>query len=84
MLAPGERGDLVFDFSGHAGQDILLKSDSFDLLQFRVSAAPVNDASTLPSTLRPLARIPEAEAAKTRRLTLDENMDWFASRWACC
>ncbi len=75
VLAPGERGDLVFDFSAHAGQEVLLKSDSFDLLQFRVSATPVSDTSTLPSRLRPLARIPDSQAIKTRRLTLDENMD---------
>jgi len=75
VLAPAERGDLIFDFSAHAGQEVLLKSDSFELLQFRVSATPVNDASSVPATLRPLARIAESEAIKTRRLTLDENMD---------
>jgi spore coat protein A len=80
LLAPAERGDLVFDFSAHAGQEIVLKSDSFDLLQFRVAAAKAPEtspvpASTLPSTLRPLARTPETQAVKTRRLTLDENMD---------
>jgi spore coat protein A, manganese oxidase len=75
LLAPGERGDLIFDFSTHAGQVVLLKSDAFELLQFRVSATPANDTSALPSTLRPLARVPESEATKTRRLTLDENMD---------
>jgi spore coat protein A, manganese oxidase len=76
MLAPGERGDLVFDFSGHAGQEVLLKSDSFELLQFRVSAAaPANGDEALPQVLRPLPRIPESQAIQTRRLTLDENMD---------
>ena len=75
LLAPGERGDLIFDFSAHAGEEVLLKSDSFDLLQFRVSATPTNDTSALPSTLRSLARVSESEAIKTRRLTLDENMD---------
>ena len=66
---------MVFDFSGHAGQEVVLKSDSFDLLQFRVSAAAVSDTSALPAALRPLTRIPESQAIKTRRLTLDENMD---------
>jgi spore coat protein A, manganese oxidase len=76
VLAPGERGDLIFDFSAHAGQQLLLKSESFELLQFRVSAAPVTDTSALPSTLRPITRIPESQAVKTRRLTLNENMDY--------
>ncbi len=75
VLAPGERGDLVFDFSNHAGQEVLLKSDSFNLLQFRVSATPVSDTSALPPVLRPLPRTPESQAIRTRRLTLDENMD---------
>jgi spore coat protein A len=75
VLAPGERGDLIFDFSSYAGKEVLLKSDAFELLQFRVSANPVNDTSALPATLRPLARIPESQATKTRRLTLNENMD---------
>jgi spore coat protein A len=75
VLAPAERGDLIFDFSAYAGQEVLLKSDSFDLLQFRVAARPVEDTSTVPSGLRAVARIPEREATKTRRLTLDENMD---------
>jgi spore coat protein A len=75
VLAPGERGDVVFDFSAYAGQQLLLKSDSFELLQFRVSANPVNDVSALPPVLRPLTRIPESQAITTRRLTLNENMD---------
>jgi spore coat protein A len=75
VLAPAERGDLIFDFSAFAGKEVVLRSDSFDVLQFRVSAAPVKDMSAIPATLRPLARIPESQATKTRRLTLNENMD---------
>ncbi len=75
-LAPGERSDMVFDFSAHAGQQVLLKSDSFDLLQFRVSATAIdNKDAALAPLLRPVPRIPESQAIKTRRLTLDENMD---------
>ena len=52
LLAPAERGDVIFDFSAHAGQEVLLKSDTFDLLQFRVSATPADskdgDSSALP------------------------------------
>ncbi|AXC11415.1 Multicopper oxidase [Acidisarcina polymorpha] len=75
VLAPGERGDVLFDFSPYAGKTLLLKSDSFELLQFRVAAAPVNNNAGLPQVLRPVTRIPESQAVKTRRLTLDENMD---------
>jgi spore coat protein A len=73
-MAPAERVDLVFDFSQHAGENILLRSDAFEIMQFRVSkAAP--QTSSLPPALRTTERIPESRAVKTRRLTLDERMD---------
>ena len=75
LLAPAERADFIFDFSAHAGEQLILKSDSFNIVQFRVAATGTKDTSSLPATLRPVARIPEAQAVKTRRLTLDETMD---------
>jgi spore coat protein A len=75
LLMPAERADFIFDFSAHAGQQLILKSDSFDILQFRVGSAAARDTSSLPATLRPLPRLPEGRAVKTRRLTLDETMD---------
>ena len=39
-MAPAERADVVFDFSAHAGEKLLLSSDSFDLMEFRVAANP--------------------------------------------
>jgi spore coat protein A, manganese oxidase len=75
QLAPAERADFLFDFSPYAGERILLKSDSFDILQFRVSSTGTEDNSSMPAKLRPIERIPESRAAKTRRLTLDENMN---------
>jgi spore coat protein A len=41
-------------------------------MQFRVSAKKVTDTSSLPSTLRPVPKIPESQAVQTRLLTLDE------------
>ena len=79
LLAPAERADLIIDFSAHAGEALLLKSDSFNIMQFRVapgaqkSSAAESDAP--PATLRPVTRIAETAAVKTRRLTLNENMD---------
>jgi len=75
LLAPAERADFIFDFSAYAGQRIVLKSDSFDILQFRVATTVPKDTSSLPQTLRPVPRIPESQATRTRRLTLDETMD---------
>ena len=75
VVAPGERVDLVFDFAPHAGENILLRSDAFEIMQFRVGAKAALDPSPLPAALRSFARIPESRAVKTRRLTLDERMD---------
>jgi spore coat protein A, manganese oxidase len=71
-IAPGERADLVIDFSDHRGAQLVLKSDSFVIMQFRVSSGKVTDTSSLPATLRPVPKIPESQAAQTRLLTLDE------------
>jgi spore coat protein A, manganese oxidase len=72
MLAPAERADLIVDFAPHRGARIQLSDDAFSLMEFRVSASPVPDPSELPATLRPVARIAESVAVKTRWLTLDE------------
>jgi len=71
-IAPGERADLVVDFSEHRGTQLLLKNDAFVVMQFRVSARKVTETSSLPSALRPVPKIPESRALQTRLLTLDE------------
>ena len=71
-LAPGERADLVIDFAPHRGSRIVLSNDAFQLMEFRVSASAVLDPSVLPATLRPVSRIAEPAAVRTRLLTLDE------------
>ena len=71
-IAPGERADLVVDFTGLAGAGILLNNSSSTLMQFRVANGKVRDESDLPKTLRPLTRTAESSAVRTRRLTLEE------------
>ncbi len=78
QLAPGERADVVIDFSAARGAKIQLESQPFELMQFRVGTSPVTDTSTLPRALRPVPRIAESTAVRTRRLTLDETMDMVA------
>ncbi len=72
QLAPAERADLIVDFAGHAGERILLRNQPFDLMQFRVSRTPVPAAPPLPARLRPVARIEESAAVRTRELALIE------------
>ncbi|HEY5382681.1 MAG TPA: multicopper oxidase [Acidobacteriaceae bacterium] len=72
VVAPAERADLVIDFSAARGERIELVSDTLQLMQFRVGDAKVVDDSRLPEALRPVVRIPEAHAVRTRLMTLNE------------
>jgi spore coat protein A, manganese oxidase len=71
-IAPGERADLIVDFSGNAGSNILLKNDNLNVMQFRVAAKGPRDESAVPQTLRAVPKIAESSAVKTRMLTLVE------------
>jgi spore coat protein A len=64
LLAPGERADVVVDFSAHKSEQIVLTSDALTIMQFRVGRATVPDTSSLPNSLRPLSRIPENSAGE--------------------
>jgi spore coat protein A len=74
-LAPAERVDLVVDFRARAGKTVVLQSQSFPLMQLRVSSAAAGRAWRLPAVLRPVPKTPRPAAVQTRTLTLDEYMD---------
>jgi spore coat protein A len=74
-MAPGERADLIVDFSGRAGSNVILKNDNWNVMQFRVAEKGTPDNSALPQTLRGVPRIPESAAVKTRALNLIEIED---------
>lgn len=86
QLAPGERADLIIDFAQHADTQLLLMSEAFQLMQFRVAPATGQNtglasdqkaipARPLPTVLREIPRIAESTAVTTRRLTLDESLN---------
>jgi spore coat protein A len=75
QLSPAERADVIVDFSGLAGQRIVLGSDSMQIMQFRVAAHGAPDTSVLPKKLRTIERIEERAAVRTRQLTLDEHLN---------
>lgn len=77
VLGPAERGDLLVDFAGHGGEKIVLKNDAFNVMQFRVLPKLVHDPSSLPAALRPVTRLQEAQAVKTRDLSLAETKDFY-------
>jgi spore coat protein A, manganese oxidase len=74
-IAPGERADLIVDFSEYGDQNVVLKNDNQNVMQVRVAqngALANPDQSALPNTLRPVPKILESAAVKTRVLTLVE------------
>ena len=70
IVGPGERVDLLFDFSSHSAKEIYLRTDVTVVMQFRVSDAKSADRSVVPATLRPVPRTLESTAVRTRELTL--------------
>lgn len=72
VLAPAERADIVVDFSPARGENVILTSDALALMQFRVGSEKETVESRVPRELRPLQRIRENEAIRTRVMTLNE------------
>lgn len=70
-MAPGERADVVLDFAGVRDERIILGSDRYTILEFRVSSGGTAESRTTPGRLRTIQRIDEREAVKTRPLTLN-------------
>jgi spore coat protein A, manganese oxidase len=74
-IAPAERADLIVDFAGQGGDEIIFRDDAYVVMQFRVAPSGRPDTSSLPQILRPETRIPESRAVRTRLLTLNEYVD---------
>ena len=75
-LQPAERADLVVDFSAYAGQQLVLRQETQEVMQFRVASRSRSVAGPLPVQLRPLPRTAESEAVRTRQLVLGEHDDY--------
>ena len=72
VLAPGERVDLIIDFSDQLGEQIVLNNDAFTMMQFRVSRVKVADPSSLPAALRPVPKMLESDAVQNRMMKINE------------
>jgi spore coat protein A len=82
VVAPGERVDLIVDFRGRGGEKIVVRDDAVAVMQFRVSGGSTSsvpagavagkEQGSLPAVLRPIERLAESSAVKTRMLSLDE------------
>ncbi len=81
-MDPGERADIVIDFSGRQGQRILLVNtedkdgpDLPEIMEFRVRNTTVTDTSSLPSTLRSLPAPNPGLAVVSRDVTMEHESD---------
>ena len=90
-FGPGERLDVVVDFSNHVGDTLVLRNTARSpfpkgspvdpkssglLMAFRVSATPVVDNVTLPATLRDEPfAVPTTPGVNVRRVALFEGND---------
>lgn len=86
-LAPGERIDVVIDFSRYAvGARVVLRNQDTsapsipELMRFDVVREETDDSS-IPSTLRPMARLPESSASVTRTFTLNQTFQNGRTIW---
>ena len=70
VLGPGDRADVIADFSPHAGKEVYLRTDSAVFMQLRVTGQRMEDESSMPEAFRPIPRMTESSAIKTRELTL--------------
>src|SRR6266702_1185045 len=78
VLFPAERGEVIIDFTGLEGQQVQLRSDADDILQFRVltkQPGAATDTGALPAMLRSIPRIAESQSVRERLLTLSEHDD---------
>jgi spore coat protein A len=82
VLAPGERADVIIDFSKFADKKLLLQNNSLDpgdgelpipqVMLFKVGAKVIHaDTSALPMHLRAIQPIKTEAVAVTRRITLE-------------
>jgi spore coat protein A len=88
VLAPGERADVILDFSRMQGKTITLENKAApqfpgggmfnipELMQFRVhKALSAPDHSSVPYVVTGLPLYADSPVSKVRNLVLDENMD---------
>jgi len=75
VLGCAERADILIDFTQSAGQTLHLRTGAFDILEFRVGKQGSGRGASIPKALRPIQRIPESAAVKTRTITLHEYQD---------
>ncbi|MDA3938568.1 MAG: multicopper oxidase domain-containing protein [Spirochaetia bacterium] len=83
VLSPGERAEIIVNFSGLAGKYLSLKVEiykgrEFEAIQFRVEKNSALSIDTIPSRLNRIVRIPESKADITRKFVMQTGMGTFS------
>jgi spore coat protein A len=91
-IGPGERADVVIDFSGYAGQTIIMRNNAKapfpaggtvnpnsvgQIMAFKVGATVTTPDAPLPTTLNNIYRFTPQDADNTRQLGLFEMTDQY-------
>ncbi len=87
-VAPAERVEVVIDFAKYpVGTSVILKNQAGfaspsipDVMRFDI-VAEANDESSIPTTLRPITRIPESAATVKRNFTLEQTYQNGRNVW---
>ncbi|MFP5361196.1 MAG: multicopper oxidase family protein [Thermoleophilia bacterium] len=83
-LGPAERADVVVDFAGHLGEDVVLQNldapfgpgdRDGEVMQFRVTQDVVDDSAEVPGALRPVFATDEPVTTRVW------NLDRTGGRW---
>jgi spore coat protein A len=88
VMFPGERADVIIDFSGFAGKSFILHNNQkpddtdsvvplYQIMQFRVASAVTQiDTTVIPNHIREIKRLDPATAVRSRQIALqDMNMN---------
>ena len=75
ILGPGERADILVDFTTMRGQSIYFRTRAAVFMQFRVSEKHTADDFSAPTAIRPVPRIPAHSAIRDRELNIADYQD---------
>lgn len=69
-LSPGERAEIIVDFSSHAAGDVItLESEGLKIMEFAVKEKS-SDTIAIPGEITTISKIPASAAVKTRQFRL--------------
>ena len=83
VLSPGERAEIIVDFTTLYGKDVFLKVEiyngrEFEALKFKITNNYSDSIENIPDRLNRILKIPESEADISRRFVMQTGMGSFS------